>query len=119
MWHQVKDLWTHNRTLFVTFLVVVLLAGFFGGRAVNQFIYWSDPAKLNQPLAGWMTPRYVSRSYQVPPEVVQSAFELDTPPRRMSLERLAAETGMSIDEMQSALDTAVAVWRAANPRPTP
>ncbi|WP_375254660.1 hypothetical protein [Yoonia sp.] len=95
-----------------------MLAGIFGVRAGNQLIHWVHPSHQDQPLAGWMTPRYVGQSYRVPPEVVKSAFEMDmnSPPHRISLDRLAAENGMSMDEMQSALDTAVAAWRAASAR---
>ncbi len=119
MWHRIKDLWAHNRSLLIAFLTVAVLSGYFGTRAVHQFIYWSDPAKQDQDLAGWMTPRYVGQSYQVPPDVVKSALQMDmdAPPRRISLDRLAAENGMSMQDMQSALEAAVAAWRAENPRP--
>ncbi len=114
MWHRIKDLWTHNRALLIAFVAVICLAGFFGIRAGAQFIYWSDPTHQDQTLAGWMTPRYVSQSYNVPPEVVQSAFDMspDGPPRRVSLETLAAENGTSMGDMQQRIDDAVNEWRA-------
>lgn len=119
MWHRVKDLWTHNRYLLITFLTVLALAGFFGMRAGSQFIYWSDPAHQDQTLEGWMTPRYVSRSYDLPLQIVQEAFLMitDAPPRRISLETLAAKNGLTLAQMQTRLDESVARWRAANPGP--
>jgi hypothetical protein len=120
MWHRVKDLWQHNRIALLAFLAVLCLSGFFGFKSVSQFIYWSDPQHQNQPLAGWMTPRYVAQSYQVPPMVVQEAFDLDpaAPPRRISLDSLAKESGQTIETLQSRVDTAVNAWRAENPRPS-
>jgi len=114
MWHRITDLWAHNRALLLAFIAVLGVAGYFGTRSVADFIYWSDPAHFEQPLAGWMTPRYVGGSYQVPREVIQEAFEM-TPGgqhRRVSLYSLAEENGMSLDEMQAKLDAAVAAWRA-------
>lgn len=121
MWQRVKDLWEHNRLALIAFVVVVCLAGFFGVKSTMQLVYWSDPQHQDQDLAGWMTPRYVARSYDVPPEVVIAAFDLatDAPPRRVSLETLAAQEGVTLDVLQARLDTAIAAWRATNPRPTP
>ena len=115
MWQFLKDSWTHNRGLLLVFLTVVALAGGFGVQAASQFIYWADPAHQDQPLAGWMTPRYVSRSYDVPPPVILDALEMDrdAAPRRASLETLAAEQEMTLQEMQTRIDAAVSAWRAA------
>lgn len=118
MWHRLKDILTHHKLAATAFAVVLTIAGIFGGNAVSQMVYWSDPAKLDQPLQGWMTPRYVGRSYEVPPEVVQEAFALDRPkePRRMSLDSIAAAQGITIDEMQARLDAAVAAFRQSDGR---
>ena len=116
MWQRIKEIWTYHKIALLALLVVIAAAGFFGSRAVSQMVYWSDPAKLDQPLQGWMTPRYVGRSYKIPPEVVQSAFNLERPavPRRISLETIAAEQGATLEELQSRLDAAVAAFRMAN-----
>ena len=115
MWHRIKDIWAHHKLAIVALLVVVTLAGVFGVRSVSQMVYWSNPDKLDQPLQGWMTPRYVGRSYDVPPEVVQRAFDLERPtiPRRISLDTIAAEQEVSLSELQQRLDEAVAEFRAA------
>ena len=114
MWHRVKDLWIHNRYLLIAFVTAVCLAGFFSVRTVSQFVYWADPARQDQSLASWMTPRYVGRSYDIPPEVVLDAFGLAQRdgPRRVSLETLASENGVTLEDMQAQLDAAVAAWRA-------
>lgn len=110
---RIKDLWQHNRLALIAFVVVVCLAGIFGVRSVSHYIYWADPAHQNQPLAGWMTPRYVGQSYNLPPEIVQQALGImdDGPPRRRTLDRIAAEQGITLDEMQARVEEAVEDWR--------
>lgn len=121
MWHRLRLLWQHNRIALLAFLCALALAGFFGVRTTASAIYWADPAHSNQPLAGWMTPRYVAQSYRVPPEAVFGAFfvDPDAPRRRRSLDRIAADNGVTLDVLQDRVDAAVAAWRAENPRPAP
>ena len=112
MWHRIKDLWAHNRTALVAFVAVLALTGFFGLRTVSNYIYWADPAHQNQTLAGWMTPRYVARSYAIPPEVVKAAWGLDpdSPLKRASLDTIAVERGMTLDQMQAQIIRAAVTW---------
>lgn len=116
MRHRLRDIWTYHKIPLMALLVLLGLAGFFGTRTVLQMAHWSDPANLDQPLQGWMTPRYVAQSYDVPPEVVQGAFDLTPPrsPRRRSLARIAEDQNVTLDELQSRLDAAVAAFRAGS-----
>lgn len=111
---RLSHLWQHHRIGLLVFVVVIALTGVFGVRTVSQVIYWADPAKQDQPLAGWMTPRYVARSYDVPPEVLIEALLGDRRPpnERMSIDGIAADQGVDIDELQSRVDEAVAAFRA-------
>ncbi len=97
----------------MAFVVVVCVAGVFGVRSVSHFIYWADPRHQDQPLVGWMTPRYVGQSYNIPPEIVQQAFGIldDGPPHRTTLDRIAIEQNMSLDDMQERIEIAAADWR--------
>ena len=99
----------------MAFVVALCTLGFFGARSLAATIYWMDPAHQDQPLAGWMTPRYVARSYKLPPEVLGEALFLvkGETPRRISLEALAAENDTTLDALQSRIDAAAAEWRAA------
>ncbi|KQI72662.1 hypothetical protein AN191_06535 [Loktanella sp. 5RATIMAR09] len=117
MWHRVKDLWTHNRVAFLAFVIVLCLTTFFGVRTVSQTIYWADPARQNQALAEWMTPRYVARSYGVPPELVKAAWGMapDNPLRRASLDTIAAEIGLPLAEMERRVTEAAAAWHQGHP----
>ena len=60
-----------------------------------------------------MTPRYVSLSYALPPEILAPALFLEqgAPPRRISLGNIAFENGLTMEELQARIDDAVAAWR--------
>lgn len=114
MWHRIKDIWRHHKIAVMALVIVSTLAGVFGTRSVSQMIYWSNPARADQPLQEWMTPRYVGRSYSVPAEVVQRAFGLERPdvPQRISLDAIMDAQGSTLEELQARLDAAVADFRS-------
>ncbi|MEJ6398090.1 hypothetical protein [Yoonia sp. 208BN28-4] len=105
---RILFLWQFHRPLLLVFCLILGALGFFGVRTVSAAIYWADPAHQEQPLAAWMTPRYVSRSYQIPPEVLEEALFLDpdAPIRRVSLGQIAKENEVTLDVLQSRVDAA-------------
>ena len=115
---RVRHLWRHHRIGLLVFAVVIAMTGVFGVRTASQVIYWSDPSKQDQPLAGWMTPRYVARSYDVPPDVmIEALFDGRRPPKeRMSIEGIAAAQGVDLATLQTRVDVAVTEFRARRPR---
>jgi hypothetical protein len=98
-----------NIVLSVAFAAALALTLFFVGRLTVSTIVWSDPDRHEQPIAGWMTPRYVSRSWDVEPDVVAYALrlEMDRTARRMTIKEIAAARGRSLDglivELESVL----------------
>lgn len=112
---RLRHLWQDHRKPLLGFVAALLLTVFFAVRMIVATIYWMDPAKQDQPLAGWMTPRYVAQSYQLPPEVLGPALFLDedAPPMRRSLEKIAANNGVTLAELQTRVDAAATAWRAA------
>ena len=73
---------------------------FFAVRLLIFTIYWSSPAHQNQPLEGWMTPRYVAHSYDIPPELVRDALNLEPGVRkRQTLSEIARNSGLTLQEM--------------------
>ena len=114
---RIRHLWRHHRALLVTFIGVIFVIGFFAVRTTVATIYWMDPAHQDQPLAPWMTPRYVAKSYKLPPEVLGPALSLEqgAPPLRISLEKIADTMGVTMDELQQRIDAAAAAWRSENP----
>ena len=95
------------------FVLASLFTVMFAIRSVAFMIYWSNPAHRDQPLEGWMTPRYIARSWHLPPEVVQEALGLEEMPRRrIPLERIARETGMPLSELEARIALAAQAWRS-------
>jgi hypothetical protein len=116
---RLRFLWQHHRRLLLAFCAIVSVFTVFAVRTTTSAIYWMDPAHRDQTLEGWMTPRYVAMSYQLPPEVLGPALflEKDAPPRRQSLAEIAMAHDISIQDLQVRIDTAVAAWRADHPAP--
>ncbi|EPX81340.1 hypothetical protein [Litoreibacter arenae] len=106
-----------RRVLIGVLGVALVFVAVFSFRAVASFIYWNDEAHQFQPIDGWMTPRYVVRSWQVPPKVVSDALgdriEGGTP--RTSLEEIAEARGVEVEEIIAILEAAIAAHRAAQP----
>lgn len=114
MIRRLAHLWAHHRMVLLAFVLAVSALGFFGIKTAAAAIYWMDPAHQDQPLAGWMTPRYVARSYKLPPDVLGPALFLvkGDSPRRTSLAVIAAENNLSLDALQVRIDDAATKWRA-------
>lgn len=102
-----RHIWQKHRIVAVAFIAAVVVTVFFAGRLILFSVYWADPAHRHQPLEGWMTPRYVAHSYELPPEVVRQALNL-TPDhgRRQTLEQIAEERGMTLEEVQRRINEA-------------
>ncbi|PLW74902.1 hypothetical protein [Cohaesibacter celericrescens] len=93
--------WKEQPVALSAFVLAIALLVFFGGRFVFGFIYFHDPAHRNQALEPWMTPRYVSLSYAIPPEIVQDVMELEDMGRpRVKLDEVTAKLGISLAELQ-------------------
>lgn len=100
--------------LSLVLAVALSLTLFFLLKVTASMIGWTDPKTIDQPIAGWMTPRYVARSWDVAPEVVRAALNLaqDGTGRRETLARLAADQGVSLEALIQQLDAAIAASRA-------
>lgn len=108
-------LWSTQRKALIAFVGIVCFVAYFGIKTLTATIYWMDPAHQDQALQGWMTPRYVSMSYEIPPEVVGPALFLvrGEMPRRIRLADIATEQGMTMEELQARIDAATADFRAS------
>lgn len=106
--------WRRHRLLFAAFLLALALTLFFGTRALLFAIHWHDPAREDEEIAGWMTPRYVAHSWHVPPEVVADAIDLapGEAGRRPTLDRIAAEKGIPVADLADRIEAAIARHRA-------
>ncbi|MFN4153181.1 MAG: hypothetical protein ACK4HF_00875 [Paracoccaceae bacterium] len=97
------------------FAIALILTLFFAGRFVAQVIYWSDPAHQEQEVDGWMTLRYVAKSWRLPPPELYEAAGLPPPVRgnRQTLEQLAQDRKMPLAELIAEVEAAIARLIAA------
>lgn len=114
MLSRLKTLWTHHRLYSVVFVMLIGGACYFAFNAIAAAIYWNDPRHQDQPVAAWMTPRYIGQSYDLPPRVLGPALFLEPgePPRRLRLEDIAAANGVTLDTLQQRITEAATVFRA-------
>ena len=112
---MIRQLWNSHRIVLLAFVIALAALGYFGVKTISATIYWMDPAHQNQPLAGWMTPRYVAQSYGLPRATIEDVFQLERgiDPPRLRLDRLAMEKGLSLEEFQARVTAAAAAQDAA------
>jgi len=109
----VKRMWTAAPVATVLLALALTACVFFGVRTTTSWVYWNDPAHIDQPIAGWMTPQYVAHSWDIPRYVMIEALALHQAgggPRNLS--RLAAERNISVEELISHLNAEIAAYRA-------
>ncbi|MCY0095412.1 hypothetical protein [Hoeflea ulvae] len=107
-----KKLWRHNRWLTLSFLITLTLALVFIIRAGVFFVYWQNHA--DEPIEGWMTIRYVARSYRVDPKIVHAAAGLaEAGPDRRPLIRMARDQGLPLNTLATSIIEAIEADRAA------
>lgn len=113
--NRLSFLWAQHRVLLLLFCLLLGASGLFGFKTVRAALYWADPAHKEQPLAGWMTPRYVARSYDLPPEYLDEALFLDPQqaPRRISLDEIATRNSVTLDDLQNRITAAALAAKAA------
>ena len=113
MTNRLKYLWQNHKLLLSGFTIAAVLTAFFAVRMVVSSIYWGNPDHQNQPLEGWMTPRYVAMSYGLERQEVEQVLGMDpTSVARVHLNDLLKAQGMTLKELQARIDAIV----AARPR---
>jgi len=82
-------------------------------RALVMALVWSTSAPdPTAPLEGWMTPRYVVRLRDVPPDTMRQILGLtDDAGRRVTLEQLARARGQPLDRFLADLEAEIAAAR--------
>jgi hypothetical protein len=106
-----KRLWRQNRWLTIAFALTLTLALVFIIRAGVFFVYWQQ--HQDEPKEGWMTVRYVARSYRVDPKLVHDAIGLpQTGPDRRPLIRIANDQRQSLEALTARIIEAIRLDRA-------
>lgn len=100
--------------LFPVFVLALVAVVFFGMRTVHDAVRWGDRFGQEPVVAGWMTPRYIVRTWNIPPRLIADVLELkpgEAP--RMTISELALERGMTPPELADALEQAIRDWQEA------
>ena len=116
MTSAVRALWKDHKVLLAGFVLALAVMLFFAIRSVLFWVYWADPAHREEPIAGWMTPRYVAHSWAVPPTVIREALAIPSDTRRMTVSSLADERGLTTEEVILQIEAAIAAFRTQNPQ---
>ena len=107
----VRDFWRRHRVLLVGFAFALLVTLFFAVRLVIHAVYWSQ--HRDAELAEWMTIGYVAQSYNIERDDLARAVGLEPGSgRRLTLAEIARRTGQSVDEIETALLSAIQAERA-------
>lgn len=110
-------LWRTNRWLTISFVLTLTLALVFIIRASVFFVYWQHHE--DEPVEGWMTIRYVAKSYRVSPKLLHDAIGLpETGPDHRPLIRIARERNQPLDQLTNQIIEAIEAARNP-PAPSP
>ena len=107
---RLTTLWRENRLLVMAFLAALSLAIFFGVGALRHARDFN--AAPDQPIKGWMTPRYVAFSWDLPREFMIETLEIERYGGRVTLKALAEEQGVLVEELIKKIEAAIAAHRA-------
>lgn len=107
-----RQMWRAAPVASVLLAGAMIVALVFCVRISLNWVYWNDPAHRDQQIAGWMTPRYVAQSWDVPPEIVARALDVSRHDGRPeNLSKIAARRGVSPDALIGALQSAITQYR--------
>lgn len=95
------------------FVVSTGLALYFGFTFMADAIYFNDPRHQDSDLKGWMTPRYIMLSYDIPMPLVLDALGLDESVigQGLRLENIAAEQEFSLAELTEKIRSVTEEYR--------
>jgi len=110
-----KDTWDKNMSTLrrvvrahpitsACFVIALLALLWFGISFLSGALYFNDPKHRNQAIEPWMTPRYVSRSWRIPPEKLNPILELekrDGEGRPPTMGQIATDLNLTIDELEA------------------
>lgn len=108
MKRTVLHLWHTHKLLLLAFILAATLTILFAVRMVVLGIYWSNPDHQNQPLEGWMSPRYVAYSYGLEREEVRQILGFDPAPvAREHLSNILKDQNVTLEDLQRRIDALV------------
>lgn len=91
----------HHKIALFGFLSAFLCVVYFGISIAADFIYFHDPRHQNEALKAWMTPRYVSMSYRVPPEYFKELLNINSiDGKKNTMKAIAKRKGIELSELE-------------------
>ena len=98
---------TRRLALSLVLVLALVAAGAFAIGLARSAGGWGDAPAAPE---GWMTPRYIARAWDLPPEEVAKALGLamDGTGRRVTLQDLASDRGVPLAEILAALSPVIA-----------
>ena len=110
---RITEAWRRHPVLTTGFVLAAVFTLIFAVRAVVFTVYWANPEHRDRAIEGWMTPRYVARSWSLPDRVVVDAMQLPSMSgRRETLADIAARQNISIETLEKNIAEAAARYRA-------
>ncbi len=109
---RLADAWRRRPLITAGFLLASLFAILFAVRSVVFVVYWSNPDHRDRQLEGWMTARYIAKSWDVPPEVMERALSTDQMPgRRQSLQDIADKLAIPLPQLEARIAAEITAYR--------
>lgn len=98
----------------VVLALVLLITGLFAVRTVRRAVYWR--LHRDEVIRPWMSVPYVAHSYRVPPHVLYEALGIAPQPHdRKPIKEIAREQNISVEQLVTTLQQAIARERAGIP----
>ncbi len=116
-----KKIWAAAPFATVILILARTASLVFGVRTTVFWIKRPILAERFLPVAGWMTPRYIARSWQVPPHEIMRAIQAPMPPPDgpMSLAELAKFRGVDLEQVIAEVEAAIAKVKIERGDPDP
>lgn len=107
-------IWRAAPVATVILALALSASAIFATRATVFWLTRPPAAERFLPVAPWMTPRYVARSWHVPPKLVAEAIQAPMPPPKgpMSLSQIAQMRGVPVDQVIAEAQAAIDAFRA-------
>jgi hypothetical protein len=97
----IRRIWSAAPVATVILALALSASAVFGVRAVMFWVHRPPPEERLLPIAAWMTPRYIARSWRVSPRMIAEAIGAPIPPPDgpMSLLAIAELRGVPVDQV--------------------
>lgn len=111
---KIRQIWRRHPWRFSGFAIMAVVTLFLALRICLATFYWSSPTSREMAIEGWMPVGYIARSWDIPRETLAEALGIEpgSAPRR-SLASIAAEQGVSVEELTARISLAIAQHRDA------